>query len=817
MVEVDGRPVPSCTHAARDGLVVVTESARLANYRRDLGEMMLAESAPGNEVAQRLSEWGSTGTRYARLQTRAADASHAILNIDLDACILCRRCVRACEEVQGQFVWAVMARGGEAHLGWEGRTFADSPCVSCGACAATCPTGAIAPQAGDSALVGPLTTTKSTCGYCGVGCQIHVRTVGDRVVSVDGAASPVNRAHLCVKGRYAFGWQRSEERLTVPLIRRNGVLEPASWEAAIALVAREMGKGRAAGLSSARCTNEENYLFQKWMRVGLGTNDVDCCARVCHAPSAAGMRRSLGTGAATNALADIERADLIMVVGANPTEAHPITGARIKQAVLRGAKLLVLDPRRIELAELADIHLAVRPGTNVLLFNALACALVEGGFVRSEWVEQHAEGWDAYREWIVTQTPQSVAKRCGISAADIREAARLYGEAERPMMVHGLGVTEHFQGSESVTLLCNLALLVGAIGREGVGVNPLRGQNNVQGAADMGAQPDLLPGYAAVADPSVRDQFASVWGRPLPDVAGRTLPEMLAGAVSGDVKRMFILGEDIVQTDPHSAHIRAALDALDFLVVQEMFLSETAMLADVVLPAAGFLEKEGTFTNGERRIQRVRRAVSPPGTARADWQIIAALMEASGLPAPYGSPAEIMDEIARVVPTFAGVHYERLAGDGLQWPVPSLAHPGTPILHQGAFRGHFQIIDWTPSPSHGGPLTLVTGRRLEHYNCGTMTRRSRTISLADHDTLDLHPTDASARGIKEGDRVEVRSDSGVIEASAHLTEMVRAGMVFLTFHFPETHANALTGDVRDRWTGCPEYKVTGVEIRRIEP
>jgi len=834
LVEVDGRWVAACTTPARDGMVVRTGGERLEEYRRDLGELMLSESRPAGTVGATLARWGARGERYARPGTAAEagreggaaparDHSHPYLQLDLSRCILCRRCVRACEEIQGQFVYAVEGRGAASRLAWGGGPFAESPCVSCGACVTTCPTGAISDVDRERASGTPQTgrTVRTTCSYCGVGCQLDVRATADAILRIDGVIeAAANRGHLCVKGRYAHGFARHPDRLTRPLARRNGTLVEVSWDEAIGLIARELGRlaGSIAGLSSSRCTNEENYLFQKWLRAGLGTNDVDCCARVCHAPSAAGMRAAFGTGAATNRLADIEGADLVMVVGANVTEAHPVTGARIRQAALRGARLVVVDPRRTELAAMADVHLQLRPGANVPLFNALACVLVEEGLVDRRFVAERVAGWEDYEPFIRAHTPERWESATGVPAHRVREAARFYGRAARPFMVHGLGVTEHYQGSESVMLLCNLALLAGAVGRPGVGINPLRGQNNVQGSADMGCQPDLLTGYAPVDDPRARARFESAWGRPLPAAPGRRLPEMLDAARAGAIRGLFILGEDIVQTDPDSGRTRAALAALELLVVQELFLSETARLAHVVLPGASFLEKEGTFTNGERRIQRVRRVLDPPGEARADWEILSALMIATGCPQPARSPAEVMEEIASVAPAFAGVSYARLEGDGLQWPVPDAEHPGTAVLHTDGFpggRGRLARVEYEPSPGLGPGLTLVTGRVLAHYNAGTMTRRTPNLVLAPADALEIHPADAVARGIGDGDRVAVVSARGEARAVARVTERVAPGVLFLSFHFPETEANAVTGDVRDRLTGCPEYKVTSVEVRRL--
>lgn len=822
IVEADGRYVAACSTPADEGMSVLTDSAALVEYRRDLGELMLAESAPIGAVAAELAAWGVTGLHYvSRHRAAPVDCSHPYLRIDLARCILCRLCERACTEIQGQFVYAVEGRGAESHLAWGVETFADSDCVSCGACVTACPTRALSDvdHEGQSATA---PCVRTTCGYCGVGCQLEVHVDADRVAYIDGAHDAVvNRGHLCVKGRYAHAFARHRERLTAPLIRRNGKLEPASWNEAIGLVASELLRlrGFSAGLSSSRCTNEENYLFQKWFRAGLGTNNVDCCARVCHAPSAAGMRESFGTGAATNSFADIEEAGLLLIVGANVTVAHPVVGARIKQAALRGATLIVIDPRHTELAMIADLHLRVRPGANVPLFNALACAIVEAGLINRTFIAERAEGWQEYERFIRRQTPELLEALTGVSAALVREAARLYATARRPMMFHGLGVTEHYQGSEAVSLLCNLAILTGAVGRAGVGVNPLRGQNNVQGAADMGCDPGFLPGYQRVDDPGARARFESAWGRVLPARRGLTIPEMHEAARRGDVRGMYIFGEDVVQTDPDSGQTLKALERLEFLAVQELFLSETAKLAHVVLPGASFLEKNGTFTNGERRIQRVRAALTPLAGTRPDLEIIEGLMAATGLPQAAASPSELMDEIARLTPSYAGVSYARLEGDGLQWPVPSSRHPGTSILYETDFpRGRVRLtsVEFQPSPSFGTPLSLITGRVLEHYNAGTMTRRSSNLRLRPSDELEIHPRDAAARGIEDGARVRLRSRFGEAHVTARVTAEVAPGVVFLSFHNPETHANAVTSDVRDRLTDCPEYKLTAVEVETNE-
>jgi formate dehydrogenase major subunit len=824
LVEIDGRVVAACTTPATSGMDVRTDTERLRGYREDLGELLLAESSPRGSVRLAIEQWGAHGLRYHPLESRPhPGAGHPYLRIDLDRCIRCRLCIRACDEIQGQLVYSMTGRGSGSAIDWGGATLAEGGCVSCGACASVCPTMAITDVDRERAEHdAPTRTVRTTCGYCGVGCQLDVFATEEDVVRIDGAASPVNAGHLCLKGRYAHGFVRHPDRLRTPLIRRNGSLSPATWPEALEYVAGELDRlrGRVAGLSSSRCTNEENYLFQKWMRGGLGTHDVDCCARVCHAPSARGMRNVLGTGAATNSLEDLDVADLILVVGSNTTEAHPVTGARIKRAALSGTTLIVIDPRRTELAALADVHLQLRPGTNVLLLNSLAHVLIEEGLVDTSFVASRCEGFDELSRHLMRYSPETTESTTLVPASTVRRSARLLGRAQRPMQVHGLGITEHHQGSEAVMLLCNLALLTGAIGRPGVGVNPLRGQNNVQGAADMGCQPDLLTGYLNPEDPAVRARVESLWGRPLPTAPGRTIPRIYDAIFAGELRALVVLGEDVVQTDNNATRVRAALERLELLVVQEIFLSETAKLAHVVLPGASFLEKDGTFTNGERRIQRVRRVVDPPGDARPDWRIVCDLMAATGFPQPYEGPADIFAEIARVAPLFAGAAWHRLEGDGLQWPVPSPEHPGTSILHGEGFplgKARLACVDYVPSPSlvpDAPPLLLTTGRVLEHYNTSSMTRRTADALLAPSDELELHPVDAHARGIEDGMRVTVESRFGKARARARVTDRVSRGTAFLSFHFPETGTNQVTSDVLDRLADCPEYKLVPVEVRR---
>lgn len=831
LVEVDGRFVAACTTSARDGLHVATDSAALREYRRDLGELIASEAAPGGEASELLRAWGvgadegAAEPRYPRLPSAGRrDSSHPYLRIDLDACIKCRLCVRSCAEVQGEFVFAMRGRGAAAVPTWGDGPFVETDCVACGACVVACPTGAITDVDRDPAAPTSLPEREvaTTCAYCGVGCGLVVRIAHDRVRSIDGAPEEPNHGHLCVKGRYAHGFVRHPDRLTSPLLREGDRFVPISWQEAFARLAAEFERlrGSLAALSSARCTNEENYLVQKWFRGGLGTNDVDCCARVCHAPSAAGMRRTLGTGAATSSIADVDRADLLLVAGSNTTESHPVVGARVKQAVLRGARLVVIDPRRTELAALADVWLQPRPGTNVPLLDSLACAIVEESAYDAEFVAARTEGFAEYRDHVLRYPPEATAEITGVPAEEVRRAARLYGAARAPMQLHGLGMTEHFQGSESVMQLVDLALLRGAIGREGAGVNPLRGQNNVQGAADMGCQPDLLPGYAPVVDPVARARFAAKWDRPVPERPGRTIPRIYEAIERGAIRGMFILGEDVVQTDPDAATVRARLASLEFLVVQELFLTDTAKLAHLVLPGASFLEKDGTFTSGERRIRRVRQALAPPGDARPDWRILLEAMAATGFPQVHASPREVWDEVRALVPEVAGADWDSLGTSGLQWPIDAETPHGTPILHRERFtrgKASFQRVEYEPSPSRANsrfPLLLVTGRVLQHYNAGSMTRRTPNVLLVARDELVIHPRDAAARDLSDGDAVVVASAHGEARAIARIGDEVAPGTVFLSFHFPETGTNRLTSNVVDRIADCPEYKLTAVEVRR---
>jgi formate dehydrogenase major subunit len=848
MVQVEGQRAltAACTTPVRDGMVVSTTTPDIRRIRKTLIELYMSEDTGQGrgggtgELQSLVAQHDADPERFRagrhNLHAGPTDDTSPYFSFDPALCILCARCVRACDEVQGQNVLHLEGRGFITGVVPGLDTFSGSDCVTCGACVKECPTGALADKS-VLAYGTPDRSVRTTCTYCGVGCQFEVQMAGDRMVQmypVDD--SPVNAGHACVKGRYAFDYVSHPDRLTKPLIRDNkleGGYREASWDEAVALIATRFkevierdGPDAVACISSSRGTNEENYLMQKFARVCLGNNNIDNCARVCHSSTVAGMQEVFGTGAATNSLADLDTAKLIMIVGCNPTEGHPVTGARIKRAVRHGAQLIVIDPRKIELTRYADIHLQLRPGTNVALLNGMAHVIIEEGLSAERFISERTENYEAYRETVALYTPERVEAISGVPAELIRKAARLYANSGASMACHGLGVTEHRTGSYGVMALADLAILTGNVGRPGTGINPLRGQNNVQGSCDVGALPNVLTAYQKPSDPEVRARFEAVWGHPLPQQPGFKIPEMWEAAIQdegsdGKLKAMWIMGYDAAQTDPNTLLVRRALDSLDFLVVSELFPCETTRYADVILPAATALEKDGTFTNGERRVQRVRRVVDPPGEARTDWEAICAVASAMGTPMPYNDSSQIMDEIATLTPPLAGVSYARLEGNGLQWPVLNRSHPGTSVLHQDTFprgRAHFAPVEYSPpgeEPDEEYPFVLVTGRVLQHYNAGTMTRRTRLAQMVDRDLLEIHPEDAKLYGLADRDEVIVRSRRGSTRLTTHISERVAQGTLFTTFHFPETQVNTLLSSSSDIITRCPEYKVLAVSIERL--
>jgi formate dehydrogenase alpha subunit len=769
--------------------------------------------------------------RYAKGENhcdREKDLSHAYMRMDLSKCINCSRCVRACDEVQGQFTLTMTGRGFESRITTDNdMLFGDSSCVSCGACAQTCPTSAIS-DVFQSKSVEADKTVRTTCSYCGVGCNLEVAVKNDEVLSIRAPQDSVNAGHTCLKGRYAFKFYNHEDRLTSPLIRKNGELTPCSWDEALDFIKdkfesikEDHGADSIAGISSARCTNEENYMFQKMIRQLVGTNNIDCCARVCHSPTAWGMQQSFGTGAGTNSAADIPLADCMIIIGANPTAAHPVTGAKIKQQAMSGATLIVIDPVRTELARMADHHLQLKPGTNVAVLNMIQYFIVEAGLVDYEFIKDRCEGGEEFIEQIKDLDVDAMAKISGLDKEDVKAVALAYASAENAMEFHGLGVTEHSQGSQTVMLISNIAMMTGNLGRPGVGVNPLRGQNNVQGAADMGCQPHHGPGYLWMDQKEVQDFYEDKLGLPMPTTPGRKIPEMFDGAVDGSLKALWIFAEDVVQTDPNTHHVVKAMQGLDLLVVQEIFMSETAKMADVVLPGTTFLEKSGTFTNTERRVQQVNAAVKPLKGTKTDGQIIVEMMRKLGFDQPDFDASEVLKEVASVVSFFEGITWEGLSASpmGLQWPVNKKGED-TQILHIGEFKrgkGKFHYYDWRESEElvkhkNEYPFILTTSRELQHYNCATMTRRTSNVEILPRDVIMINPKDAKAKQLLTGDRATLKSDRGEITLHVEVTDRVKRGVVRTTFHFPEVLINEVTSAVTDEETKCPEYKIVAVDV-----
>jgi formate dehydrogenase alpha subunit len=673
-------------------------------------------------------------------------------------------------------------------------------------------------------------TVTTTCGYCGVGCRLEAHARDGRIVSISPAADgPANLGHTCLKGRFAHQFSRSRERLTAPLIKENGGFRVATWDEALQRISSELnrikgqyGPDAIAGLASSRATNEDCYAMQRLMRAAIGTNNIDNCSRVCHSPTSFALRKSFGLSGATGSFRDIDHADAAIIIGANPTEGHPVVGARIKQATLRGLKLVTIDPRRIELSDYGVLHLAPRPGTNAAVMLGLAHVAVRDGFLDEQFVAERTEGFGEVDALLAHYAPDQVQEITGIPAANIERAAHIYAEAENASILWGLGVTEHKYGSEVVRLICNLAMICGKVGRLGSALLPLRGQNNVQGSSDMGALPDTYTAYRSVADEEVARSFEQAWGVPLSREKGYKVPEMFDAAVEGKLKAMYIFGEDVAQTDPNTAHVIKALEKLEFLVCQDIFETETTKYADVILPASAFLEKDGTFVNAERRFQLVAPAIDPPGGAKPDLEIIQMVSRALGHEMGYADSAAVMDEIAALTPEYGGVSHERIGRTGLQWPV---AADGTdsPILYSDQFslpggKGQFAALPYKEPGDAADdefPLILVTGRRLQHYNAGTMTRRTANLELVDHEWLEIHPSDADRLWISDGQTVSVRSRVGQIDVTAKVTDRIEPGHVFTAFHFPEVRTNVLIGSSVDVNTSCPEYKVVAVDVRPV--
>lgn len=835
------RKQASCHTPVTEGTYIYPNSESVQKLRKNIIELVLTDhpldcltcEVNGNcELQDVAAEVGIREVRYPEGKNhldREKDMSHPYMTSDLSKCINCYRCVRACDEVQGQFVLSMAGRGFESRIVKGADTsFLESDCVSCGACAQACPTSAISDVFQSKSVVGN-ETTRTVCTYCGVGCNLDVSTKDGSILGIQAPFdAEVNQGHTCLKGRYAFKFYNHPERLTSPMIKRNGEFEEVSWDEAYDFIAdkltsikEEYGADALSGISSSRCTNEENYLMQKFIRAVLGTNNIDGCARVCHSPTALGMQRTFGTGAATNSIDDIKDTKCMMVIGANPTKAHPVTGAKIKQKAMKGTPLIVIDPYKTEIARYANHHLQLRPGTNVAILNMMLYYIVTNNLVDQDFIQNRTEGYDDFKANILKLDIDKLEKITSVPREEVRAAAITYASATEAMSFHGLGVTEHSQGTFTVMQIAELAMITGNIGRRGVGVNPLRGQNNVQGSADMGVQPHQGAGYMDINDPEVVKRYEQFYGVDLPDYEGLKIPQMFDAAIAGKLKASWIIGEDVAQTDPNTQKVVRALSNLELLVVQELFMTETAKLADVILPGASFLEKSGTFTNGERRVQRVNAAVEPlPGT-KPDGQIIVDIMNRMGYKQADYDPKVLLEEISQIVPFFAGIKWDELGENGKQWPV-SPDGTDTQILHQETFKigkGKFFSFDFEESQeivdnAKDYPFILTTVRELEHYNCGAMTRRTANVELLKEDVLIIHPEDAASKNIKDGDMVCISSARGKIDMKARISEDVKPGILSTTFHFPEIMVNNITSDVHDSEAMCPEYKVVSVDIRK---
>ncbi len=844
MVKVDGRRglTPACTLRVEEGMQVIAFDEELEGHRKALLDLLLSEhncdclaceSAGSCELQDLAYRYGlDVRTRTGSPSPEdlpPLDVSSPVLVYDRGKCIVCSRCIGACDEIQGKGVLGYAFRGPAIAVTAGLGEIGSSECDGCGECVQVCPTGAMRerlpsrpPRRWEAKLV------QTTCSYCGVGCQLELWTDGRRVSKVRGAEGPPNHGSLCVKGRFGFTYSHREDRLIHPLIRRQGELHKASWEEALSLVAEKLaeirechGPDAIAGLSSAKCTNEENYLFQKLMRAALGTNNVDHCARLCHASTVAGLGAAFGSGAMTNSIEDLEEAECILVTGSNTTETHPVIGAAIKRAVRRGAKLIVIDPRKIDLVGHADLWLRQRGGTDVAWANGLMNVMLREGLHDEAFIAERTEGFEELKSVLDGYTPERVESITGIPAQKLVQAARLYASAPQAAIVYSMGVTQHSTGTNNVLSLANLAMLAGNVGRWGAGVNPLRGQNNVQGACDLGALPNVFPGYQKVSDPAVREKFSRAWGASLAGDPGLTVVEMMHAAQRGEVRGMLIMGENPMLSDPNLNQVEQALEELEFLAVQDIFLTETARLADVVLPAASYAEKEGTFTNTERRVLRVRKAVEAPGKAKPDWEILCALAGRLGYPMEYTGPADVMEEMASLTPIYGGMSYDRLEGEGLQWPCPSPDHPGTRFLHEGKFtrgRARFHAVEYLPSaesPDEEYPFLLSTGRMLYHYHTGSLSRRVDALNeFAPEAYVEINPADADALGIADGDRVRVATRRGEIVSCAKLSDRVARGSLFAPFHFAEAAANRLTNDVLDPTAKIPELKVAACRLAK---
>jgi formate dehydrogenase major subunit len=856
VVEIkNARGMPaSCTTPIAEGMVVTTQNKKLADVRRGVMELYISDhpldcltcAANGDCELQDMA--GAVGLREVRYNPAGEnhlgavkDESNPYFTFDPSKCIVCSRCVRACEETQGTFALTIDGRGFDSKVSpSQNQPFMDSECVSCGACVQACPTATLMEKSVIDNGV-PEHAIITTCAYCGVGCSFRAEMKGSQVIRMvphkDGKA---NHGHSCVKGRFAFGYATHKDRITKPMVRKSikDHWQEVSWEEAINYAASELkriqekyGKDSIGGITSSRCTNEETYLVQKLIRAGFGNNNVDTCARVCHSPTGYGLKQTFGESSGTQNFDSVMKADVIVVIGANPTDGHPVFGSLMKKRLREGAKLVIVDPREIDLVRTphveADYHLKLRPSTNVALINAIAHVVISENLVDEKFVKSRCdmESFNKWRSFIADprHAPEATEAITGVPAADIRAAARLYATAPNGAIYYGLGVTEHSQGSTMVIGIANLAMATGNIGREGVGVNPLRGQNNVQGSCDMGSFPHEYPGYRHVSDKATRELFEKDWGVKLQPEPGLRIPNMFDAASDGSFMGLYVEGEDIAQSDPDIQHVHHALRSMECVIVQDLFLNETAKFAHVFLPGSSFLEKNGTFTNAERRISPVRK-VMPPLAGYEDWEITQLLSNALGYPMDYKHPSEIMEEIARLTPTFTGVSFDKIDQLGsIQWPCNEFAPEGTPTMHEETFmrdngKGLFMLTEFVATHERVNqkfPLILTTGRILSQYNVGAQTRRTENNRWHAEDLLEIHPHDAEDRGINDRDWVGIRSRAGETVLRAKISERVQPGVVYTTFHFPESGANVITTDNSDWATNCPEYKVTAVQVAKV--
>ena len=845
VVEVEGMKslTASCSCPVSSGMVVKTNSERVQKARRVNLELLLSnhpldcitcEMSGNCELEKVAYELGVSSSSFQGEKVNyPMDAGNPFIVRDYNKCILCGRCVDACAEIQFDSAIDFSNRGFRTKISAAfDKPLQESTCEFCGRCISVCPVGALTEKMRRfKGREWELKKVQTICPYCGCGCSIELNIKDNKIVKVTANQSVgVNEGSLCVKGKFGYDFVSHTARLKKPLLKKNVKFVEYEWEEALEFIAQKLkelknkyGPGAIAGLSSAKCTNEENYLFQKFIRAVIGTNNVDHCARLCHASTIAGLAKAFGSGAMTNSIAELENAKCIFITGSNTSEAHPIIALRIKSAVKKnGAKLIVADPRRIDITRFADLHLQHRPGTDVALFNGIMNVILKENLQDEEFIKNRTEGFEEYRKVIEKYDPKYVEKITGVPVEKIIEAARMYGRLHPAAIIYSMGITQHTTGTDNVLTLANLAMLTGNIGKKSCGVNPLRGQNNVQGACDMGALPDLLPGYKSVSDETSRKTFEECWGKNIPSNPGLTVVEMMHAARKGSIKGMYIMGENPFLSDPNSNEVRKALKNLEFLVVQDIFLSETAEYADVILPAASFAEKDGTFTNTERRVQLIRKALESPGESKPDWEIICMLGQKMGYQMSYCGPAEIMEEIAMTTPIYGGIRHNRLEEEGLQWPCPDMNHPGTPILHRDKFnrgKGLFSPVEYNgpaETPDSDYPFVLTTGRILYHYHTGTMTRHSTGLNeIRPEGIAEINSEDAEKLKLKTGDIVEVSSRRGNVRVKAEVSERPAPGIIFMAFHFKEASANILTNDALDPVAKIPEFKVCAVKIRKI--